>query len=155
VAGYLEEYGAGDERREKRFRRLVIAGVLLLIAAVVLWYYFRNFREDSRVSEFLQLLRQQNYKAAYAAWGCTESRPCPDYNFDRFLEDWGPKSGHGSMDAARVDKTFRDRWNQSCRSGVIYTIRFAQGDPTWLWVEREDKTLTFAPWPACTTRPEP
>ncbi len=119
MGGYLEQYGAGEERREKIIRNLALVGLAAAALGVVLYFTFRNYRETRQVEQFLELLRRQDYAAAYRMWGCTQARPCRDYNLERFLEDWGPKAGHGSPAATRIAKT------KSCSSGVIYTIEFA------------------------------
>jgi hypothetical protein len=146
MGGYLDQYGAGEERREKIVRNLVLGALAAVILGVVLYFTFRNYRETRQAERFLDLLRKQEYATAYRMWGCTEDRPCRDYRFERFMEDWGPEAGHGDPAATRVAKT------RSCASGVIYTIEFAKGEPVLLWVERRDRLLSFAPWPVCNPR---
>lgn len=149
MAGYLESYAAGEERREK-VRKWIVRGMLATFAALVvcgvLYFMFRNWREDRQARLFLGLLGRQEYQAAYQLWGCTAQKPCRDYGFDRFIEDWGPKNPRGDIQAARIVKT------RSCGTGVIYTLEYGKQDPLLLWVERKDQALGFAPWPACDPR---
>ncbi len=146
MAGYLEGYGAGDERREKTTRWIILSVVILAIVVIAGYFQFRNFREEKQIGTFLELLKRQDYKAAYAMWGCTDSRPCPQYAFDKFLEDWGPKSPHSNLASAKLAKT------KSCDTGIIQFIQFPGQDEVQLWVERRDKVLGFAPWPVCNPR---
>jgi hypothetical protein len=146
MAGYLEAYGAGEERREKTIRWIVLSAVLLAIIAIAAYYQFRNFREEKQISTFLEYLKRQDYKAAYAMWGCTDAHPCPQYAFNKFMEDWGPGSQHTNIAAAKLAKT------KSCDTGIIQFIEFPGQPEVQLWVERRDKTLGFAPWPVCNPR---
>jgi len=146
MAGYLEGYGAGEERREKTIRWIILSVVLLAVIAIAGYYQFRNYREEKQIGAFLELLKRQDYKAAYALWGCTDAHPCPQYALDKFLEDWGPKSPHANIAAAKLAKT------KSCDTGIIQFIEFPGNDEVQLWVERRDKVLGFAPWPVCNPR---
>src|ERR1043165_7260258 len=99
MAGYLDEYGAGDERREKRNKLILIVGACAIVL-LFLWSFFfvwdkteilrfqslarlaqiaRNHQQEGRVKDFLELLRRQDYKGAYALWNCTDQHPCKDY----------------------------------------------------------------------------
>jgi hypothetical protein len=146
MAGYLEGYGAGEERREKTIRWIILSVVLLAVIAIAGYYQFRNYREEKQIGAFLELLKRQDYKAAYALWGCTDAHPCPQYALEKFLEDWGPKSPHANIAAAKLAKT------KSCDTGIIQFIEFPGNDEVQLWVERRDKVLGFAPWPVCNPR---
>ena len=90
MAGYLEQYGAGEERRGKIIKVLVISLIALVVIGGGLYFNFHNFREERQVKEFLSHLESRDYKAAYALFGCTDAKPCRYYPFDKFMEDWGP-----------------------------------------------------------------
>jgi hypothetical protein len=146
VAGYLDSYGAGEERREKIRRSIALAVLAALVLGGVLYFLFRNWREDRQARLFLGLLVRQQYPAAYQLWGCSVERPCRDYAYDKFMEDWGPKNPRGDIQAARIVKT------RSCATGVIYTLEYGPQEPLLLWVDRKDQALAFAPWPSCNPR---
>ena len=146
MAGYLEGYGAGEARREKTIRWIVLSVVLLAIVAIAGYFQFRNYREEKQIGTFLEQLKRQDYKAAYALWGCTDAHPCPQYAFNKFLEDWGPNSPHANIGAAKLATS------KSCDTGIIQFIQFPGQDEVQLWVERRDKVLGFAPWPVCNPR---
>ena len=90
---FLDNYGVVDERREKRVKRILYTVLTLAVVGGGLWFLFRNYKEESRVKEFLSLLERRDYKTAYGLWGCTDATPCRDYGYTRFVEDWGPTAG--------------------------------------------------------------
>lgn len=158
MADYLANYGAGEERREKRIRRLVTAGLivggvlglyLLTFHTPILERYIRlvqilkNHKEENRVQLFLDLLAKQDYKGAYALWGCTDAKPCRDYPLKSFMDDWGPK---GAQSASITYHTTKSR---SCGSGVILTIDSSNNTEQKLWVEKGDLVIGFSPFEGC------
>ncbi len=146
MAGYLDNYGVVDAKREKIRKKIVYTVLGLLVASTALYFTFRNYREEKQLSIFYDLLRQQKYQAAYEMWGCTDKTPCRDYSFTRFQEDWGPKSKHADLATMKVVKT------KSCDSGIIQIVTFGGKDDVNLWVERKDRLIGFAPWPVCNPR---
>jgi hypothetical protein len=80
-------------------------------------------------------------------WGCTEASPCRDYPFNKFLDDWGPKSTHADESSAHIGLS------QSCGSGVVIRLDYKNSQqPVPLWVERQTRTISYAPWPECPGR---
>lgn len=142
---YLDNYGVADERREKRYKRILWSALTVLVVGGALWFFFRDYKEESRVREFLSLLERQDYKSAYALWGCTDATPCRDYKMDQFLRDWGPQS-----DAANVAAIQRSRV-KSCDKGIIQLMKI-KGQDVNLYVDRATLVLGFAPWPVCSPR---
>jgi hypothetical protein len=161
MPGYLDQYGAGDERRERRNKLIIILGATALVL-LFLWFLLfvwdktevlriesvarlsqilRNHRQESRVKSFFDLLQRQDYKAAYALWNCTEANPCRDYAFTEFMKDWGPGGAHAAGHYAVVS-------SRSCGSGVIVTVDSGQNQDA-LWVERADLTIGFSPFKFC------
>lgn len=143
MAGYLDTYGAGDERREKRIKRVVVVVVAVLIVGGILYFLFKNFREEHQARQFLELLQKHDYQAAYRLWGCTESNPCRDYPFPEFMKDWGPQSARADVGSYKIAKS------RACGSGVILTVDFGKSQEEKLWVQKDDLTIGFSPWPGC------
>ena len=146
MAGYLEQYGAGEEQRERRAK--IVKIVAIALAAVVLisgalFFNFHNYREERQVKQFLSRLDARDYKAAYALFGCTDASPCRYYPFDKFMEDWGPNSGHFGFAGARITRS------RSCGSGVLLTVDYGQNRQEKLWVERRDMSIGFPPVQGC------
>ena len=139
MSGYLEAYGAGDEKRARRIKRVALVVVVVLAAGAALYFGLRDFREKRQAKLFVTLLQQGNYPAAYALWGCTPTSTCPSYTVDKFLEDWGPKSTHADASKLQIAST------RGCSGGVIFEVRSAASEPDYLWVDRSTKNVGFAP----------
>jgi hypothetical protein len=150
MSSYLEAYGAAEQHRARVLGFVKISSIILacaLVVGLILFAVFKNHSEEQRAKNFLALLGQHNDQAAYAMWGCTDSRPCPDYPFTKFQEDWGPKSEHANQTVAHIGLS------QSCGSGVLIRLDYtASQEPVSLWVDRDSKVLSFAPWPECPGR---
>ncbi|MEO8026149.1 MAG: hypothetical protein ABI823_06730 [Bryobacteraceae bacterium] len=143
MSDYLAAYGQGDERREKLIKRVVLAVLIVAIVGTTGYFYFRTWSEERSVNAFLDKLKAKDYKAAYAAWGCTEANPCKGYAFDKFLEDWGDKAPHGDAVSAKVDDS------EPCGNWVLVTVKFAKGEPAALSVAKSNGEIGFAPDPEC------
>lgn len=142
MSDYLEGYGVEDAKRERITKRIVLAALGAVVVAVILFFTLRNYPQKKQIKAFLAYLEQQDYRNAYRLWGCAPSSPCSDYTFDKFMEDWGPKSGH-AIAAVRIART------RSCSSGVIFILNFSKSDEVDLWVDRKQRNIGFAPWPVC------
>jgi hypothetical protein len=143
MGGYLERYGAGEERRGKVIKTLVISIVTLAAVIGALVFVFHNYREESRVRKFYALLQAKDYKGAYALFGCTDAAPCKGYGFDMFKQDFGPNSGHDDLSNVRISRS------RSCGSGVLLTVDFGKNQQEKLWVERHDMSIGFPPVQGC------
>ena len=143
MAGYLDQYGAGEERRLKIVKTVAISLVLLVVVGGSLLFLFHNYREERQVKEFIGLLKGRDYKAAYALFGCTDTKPCRYYPFEKFMEDWGPNSGHTGFESARITRS------RSCGSGVLLTVDYGKNQQEKLWVERQDMSIGFPPVQGC------
>ena len=149
MASYLETYGAGEEKRAQRERLLKRAALVflaLLAAAGLGWFFLRNYKEDQQASAFVELLRKKDYPAAYAMWGCTVEKPCRDYDYKRFLEDWGNTGIHADASAVTVESV------RNCTGGIIRKLKYP-GDEVLIFVSRSDLQISFPPWgDACEVR---
>jgi hypothetical protein len=139
MSGYLEAYGAGDEKRSKLIKRAALVVVVVLAAGAALYFGFRDYREKQQAKRFVALLQQKDYQAAYALWGCTPTSTCRSYTVNKFLEDWGPKSAHADASKLQIAST------RGCSSGVIIELKSAASEPDYLWVERGTRNVGFAP----------
>jgi hypothetical protein len=142
MAGYLDHYGAGEERRLKIIKIAAISVAALLVSAGISLFVFHNYRQEQQVKRFFTLLERQDYQAAYELWVRTDSDR-KGYPFPSFLQDWGPQSEHHSVSDFRIAKS------RSCGSGVILTVDFSGGKQEKLWVQRDDLTIGFSPLPGC------
>jgi hypothetical protein len=145
MAGYLDQYGAGDERRATIIKRAIYITVAAVLCTVLPWYIFKDHAQERRVKDFLDLLRKHDYAAAYKAWGCGDPKACPGYGYERFLEDWGEKS-------TADPNVLRIQDSESCGSGVMLTVRASRDREDTLWVENATGAISFAPTPVCPSK---
>jgi hypothetical protein len=142
MPGYLDQYGAGEERREKIIKSLVISLVALIVLGGIGFFVFHNYRQERQVKRFFELLQAHDYQNAYSLWVRTEGDR-RGYPFNAFMQDWGPQSGHSDVSNFHIAKS------RSCGSGVILTVDFGPNQQEKLWVQRDDLTIGFSPLPGC------
>ena len=146
MAGYLDAYGAGDERRELLRKGVVLWGLAVAAASTVLYFTARTWRQERVVKQFVALLQQKEYQDAYKLWGCTPETPCKYYPPERFTADWGPSGTYADMAAARIENI------DYCDTGVVFSVTFPKTETIGLWVERDTNIISFAPWVRCPGR---
>ena len=144
MSTFLQGYGAGDEKRERRVKRTVVIVVGGLLLTIFGWFGFRNFSARNTFDNFIDLLKTKDYKSAYALWGCTDQTPCRDYSYERFLRDWGPDSPAKNASSARKVR------GATCggiitNTGVLRIYHFDPDNDVSLWVDKQDGKLGFAP----------
>jgi hypothetical protein len=146
MAGYLDAYGAGDERRERRNKRVVLLALTVVIVAAAVYFTFRDWREEQALKQFITLLQQKDYQGAYKLWGCTQETPCKYYPPERFTEDFGPSSAFADPAGAKI------LHEDPCGNGVVFEIAVRNGQEVSLEVEKDTRIVSFAPWPRCPGR---
>src|SRR5256885_2154960 len=133
MADYLADYGVKDQKREKRNKLIVRTVIGLVVVGGLFWYFAKTFREERLVKHFISLLDSKDYKGAYAMWGCTDQSPCRDYPFDRFMEDWGPKSPYAN--AGDISTTLAE----SCGNSVWITIKTPKSEELGIAVDPDTR----------------
>lgn len=139
MSDYLATYGVDEERRGRVIKRIVIACVAVLVALIILYFVFHNYPERQKAKQFLSDINRHDYKAAYTLWGCTEQTPCPNYDFNRFMQDWGVKTD-GKWKVASTD---------SCKTFLTLNVKAPGTELESIAVQRSDHSLSFAPAPEC------
>ena len=139
MPGYLDQYGAGDERREKIIKTIVFTLIAVVVIGGPLLFIFHNIRQESQVKKFFRALEAHDYQSAYTIWGCTQTKPCAAYPMADFVRDWG------NRDVSH----YRITRSRSCGSGVILTVDFGKDQEEKLWVQRDDLSIGFSPFPGC------
>jgi len=145
MPGYLDQYGAGEEERNRLIIRSVVAVVVVVIVTALGWYLLKNHHQEGVVKTFLGDVRHGDYQAAYRDWGCTSSKPCSDYTFDKFSEDWGNAAKDSAPDPAILGLTD----SESCSTGVLLTVAVNASRQEKLWVDKSNDAISFAPYPIC------
>src|SRR5437764_6854254 len=134
MAGYLDQYGAGDARREKIIKSLAISLVTLVVLGAIGFVVFHNFRQERQVKRFFELLQARDYQGAYSLWVHNDNDR-RGYPYTSFMQDWGPQSGHPDVTNFHISRS------RSCGSGVILTVNFGNNQEEKLWVQRDDLTI--------------
>jgi len=143
MAGYLEAYGAGDERRGRIVKRPLLIGIPAVLVLICGYFWFRNYSQEQVVKHFFALLQDKRYQEAYALWGCTQDRPCKYWGPEKFNEEWGPSSPYSNVSAIKI--THED----NCGNGVVFDIESPSNQPLGLFVDKETNTLGYAPQARC------
>jgi hypothetical protein len=146
MAGYLDSYGAGAERRERLVKTTVLAILAVVIIGGALYFTFRNWRQEQTLKQFLSLLQQKDYQGAYKLFGCTQDTPCKYYPPEQFTQDFGPSSPFANPSAV---KTVHE---DTCGNGVVFSLELPQGNDVGIEVERDTNLISFAPWSRCPGR---
>ena len=144
---YLDQYGEGEEQRNRIIIRTVLAVVLTTVTVAFLWYILKNHHQEGVVKSFLTSVRNGDYQTAYRTWGCTGPKPCSGYEYQKFLSDWAPGGNipSGSPDLSVLSLTD----SESCNSGVLLTVNVNAGRVEKLWVDKSRDSISFSPYPIC------
>ena len=139
--------------------RIGIAVVLAVVIAGGLYYSFRHRAQVQTVEHFMDALVADDYRQAYELW-----QPSKSYTFARFLRDWGEFSKWGKIREYEIAdvKTGGERSFSipdpatgkrsiitvgSSYSGILVGVRINKRlEPEYIWVERDDLSLSFPPF---------
>jgi len=151
MPSYLDQYGAGEERRNSIIKASVIAIVAIVFFSWLAWYTLRDHHQEGVVKVFLNDVRHGDLQTAYRDWGCTPAKPCSAYSFDRFSQDWGPaKPGMPGNDEGPPDLALLGMSDsESCNNGVLLTVEVNSKRTEKLWVDKSSDEIDFAPYPIC------
>lgn len=141
---YLQQYGAGEESRNRVIKWIILSciGAAIIIGAAYLFVH--NYPEKRVAKHFLADVNGRDYQAAYSLWGCNAQHPCPNYDFNRFMQDWGPsKSVTYPWQVQSVD---------GCATFVTINVKAQGSELQSLAVARDNHELSFAPSPECQER---
>jgi hypothetical protein len=149
MAGYLDQYGAGVDRRNRIVTRSIVGALLVVILGSLSWYLLRNHHQESVVKSFITAVKNGNYDAAYRIWGCTMQTPCPGYSMGSLMEDWGGASKDPSKSSPPDPAVFGLTDSESCNNGVILTVQVNPAREEKLWVDKSGDSISYAPYPIC------
>ena len=140
---FMGGYGVAEARRGKLIRNIALGVIAVAIVGTLGYFYFRTYAQKQVMSEFRDLIQEQNLDAAYAMW-CPADKPCPYYSREKFAEDWGASGRYPKIAAAQAE--FVDY----CNEGVLFNFNYS-GEPVVLWVDNNDEIVSFAPsdWLRC------
>lgn len=150
MPGYLDQYGAGEEQRNRLIARAVTSILVITVVTGLGWYLLKNHHQESVIKTFLSDIRKGDYQAAYREWGCTDQKPCTGYTFQKFMSDWGPQAQNSSGAPDPPDTGVLGLADsESCNSGVLLTVQVNRARAEKLWVDKRSDSINFAPYPIC------
>lgn len=141
---YLQQYGAGEERRNRIIKWIILGCVGVVLIAIITYFIFHNYPERHIANQFLTDVNDKNYQRAYGDWGCSSDHPCPNYDYSRFMQDWGPSKN--------VTPPWRVQSTDSCKAFLTVNVQAQGSELQSLAVQRADHSLSFAPAPECQER---
>ena len=140
MAGFLDEYGAGDERRARIVKLILISVAVAAVLLGLLYFFFRNYRQEQAAKRFFNSLEAHNYQAAYDMWVSSDSERV-GYPMAEFMKDWGPQA----MDLHKF--TIMDA--ESCGNSVIVDADLGPAGDKKVWINRQTLELGFGPYEQC------
>ncbi len=144
MPGYLDQYGAGEERRNRIIIRSILAALIVAFVWTLGWYLLMNHHQESVVKSFVAALKRGDTKSAYAIWGCTAARPCNGYEYQQVPEGLGPRTW-----TDQISKVLGLTDSEACNDAVMITVRVNPTRIEQLWLDRTSDMISFAPFPIC------
>ena len=144
MGSYLQQYGASEEQRNRVIKWIIIGCISAVVIALAAYLIFHNYPERRVANQFLAEVNSGNLQAAYRDWGCTTEHPCPNYDYQRFMQDWGPNKG--------VTPPWQVQSTDSCKAFLTINVQAQGSELQSLAVERDKHSLSFAPAPECQER---
>jgi len=140
MAGYLDQYGAGDEKRARKIKIVVVSVIGLAVLTGLLYFFFHNYPEEQQAKRFYRLLQAHNYQAAYEMWVSSDSER-RGYPMTSFMQDWAaPAIEVRSFDVLDAE---------SCGNSVIVDADLGQAGDKKVWINRATLELGFGPYEEC------
>jgi hypothetical protein len=139
MAGYLDQYGAGEERRNRIIIRSVLAVIAVAVVSTLTWYLLLNHHQEAVVRDFIAALKRGDTRGAYRIWGCGGSNQCRGYEYEKFVKDWGP--GPDGPDLNVIGLTD----SEQCNDAVLLTLQVNLKRVEQLWVTHDSDNISFAP----------
>ena len=142
MAGYLDQYGAGDERRMKIIKTLVISLVTLAVLGGSPSSFFTITSRSARPSASSSGSRRRITRAR-TSYGWRARTTAAGILSHPSCRTGVRRAGTPDVAGYKISKS------RSCGNGVILTVDFAKGQQEKLWVQREDLVIGFSPLPGC------
>ncbi len=139
-----------EERTKRRYRTIIVIVVILLIGAGTA-YRFRYWPEERIVSQFFNLVEQNNFDDAYSLWQADpawkqHADRYKQYPFGQFQLDWGPSGDYGQITSHKVEGSLAPKNKNGPVSGVVVVVTVNNRvQPACLWVEKKTKAISFSP----------
>jgi hypothetical protein len=154
--GLLDNTSEDPRSRGRRYGIMIGAGVLLLaLSFYLLWFTFLHVPERRAAARFMDAIAAGNNELAYKMMKADAGA----YPYKDFLGDWGPGGYYGPVKSYKIESATSP---PKGGSGVIIVVELSPFQPfpdandvekaratreVRLWVEKRDKSITFAPPP--------
>jgi hypothetical protein len=143
-----------DEKREKRRKQIIAAAIFVLLLIAFMAWQFRYWPEERVVNKFFDRLEAKDFEGAYGIWRADPQwkqhpQQHAQYPFNEFYLDWGPGGEYGPIRSHKIANSMSPRTSGggSSTTGVIVEVVVNErAEPARLWVEKDDKSLTFSPY---------
>jgi hypothetical protein len=148
-------FDTSDEEPKSKIRRYVISAIaFVVLVALGFWYLLRFYPEKRAAETFLSAVVAGDMDRAYKLWNPPATS---SYTMKDFLDDWGPTGYYGPVKSYQIETASNP---PKGGSGVIVIVDVSPVQPfpadndvannrrskvVRLWVERSDKSLSFAP----------
>jgi hypothetical protein len=152
--GLLDNTSEDPRSRGRRYGIMITAGVLLFaLGFYLLWFTFLHVPERRAAGRFMDAITAGNNELAYQMMKADAKA----YPFKDFLGDWGPGGYYAPVKSYRIESASSP---PKGGSGVIVVVEISPFQPfpaasdiekgrasreVRLWVEKGDKSITFAP----------
>ena len=143
MSGYLDQYGAGEDQRNRIIFSTIGGLILVLVLGSLSWYLLEHHHQESVIKSFLNSIRNGDYKSAYQTWGCTPQKPCSGYSFENFMDDWGPQKSAPDLSVLGLADS------ESCNDAVLLTVVVNRNRTDSLWMDHSSDSISFAPYSIC------
>jgi hypothetical protein len=111
--------------------------IIVVVGGIIGYFVLHNLPEKRAVGHFLTQLKEGDYKEAYKLW-----QPAPDYSYQDFLHDWGPKGDYGKIREFKIDSA-----DSRGSDLVIVIVTINNQTPALaLVVDRKTKGLAYSPF---------
>ena len=143
MGSFFQQYGVEEERRNRTVTAIALSLLGIAVLALIGYYKFHDYSEKQVAKRFLESVNAGRYQDAYREWGCTSEHPCPNYDYNRFLQDWKASKSGSPWKISSTD---------SCQAFLTVNVQAEGAELQSLSVQRSDKSLGFAPAPECQER---
>ncbi len=137
---YWDQYNQGPSVFDRLVKLVAYALVAGIVGYCVYWLFFRNWREERQVRQFLEVVQDKRFEDAYEYWGCSVAAPCRHYLYEEFLDDWGVDSPLGAVQNYELGRSYTQP------NGAIVEVAINGAKQPNLWVDADTRILSFFPY---------
>ena len=96
MAGYLDQYGAGEEHRNRILAWSIISVLVVVSGSALGWYLLKNHHQESVVKAFAARSGGRRLSGRVSRLGMHAGKPCSAYHFEKFHGTTGARKQHAA-----------------------------------------------------------